>query len=171
MLLEEWDGYLLVIIKNKVFLADSKNMSAINNNPEYEWFYWEFDKEITSTRVKNGVLYLCSDKKVYSLTKTDTNITSYWCTLSDEFEAPQYQKTTNKRGCVVDMNGEEIDVYVRTDNKEYEKINTYQNVKGYVVPRIKKKKWKALQIKFVSNKPFNLYSCTLESYVGSYVKR
>jgi hypothetical protein len=171
MILEEWEGYLLVIIKNKVFLADSRAVSTVGNNAQYEWFYWEFENDITSTRVKDGVLYLCSDKKVYSLTKTDTNIKSYWCTIADEFNAPQYQKTTNKRGCVADVEGSVITIYAKTDNNKFEKINTYKNVKGYIVPRIKKKKWKAIQLKFESDKPFNLCSCTLECYVGSYVKR
>lgn len=171
MMLEEWEGYLLVIIKNKVFLADSRAVSTVGNEPQYEWFYWEFENEITSTRVKDSVLYLCSNNKVYTLTKKDTKINSYWCTLADEFNAPQYQKTTNKRGCVADVEGSVINVYARTDNNKFEKINTYKNVKGYIVPRIKKKKWKSIQIKFESNKPFNLYSCTLECYVGSYVKR
>lgn len=171
MLLEEWEGYLLVIIKNKVFLADSRAISQVGNNPQYEWFYWEFDNEITSTRVKDGVLYLCSDKKVYSLTKTDTNIISYWCTIADEFNAPQYQKTTNKRGCVADLDGSVINIYAKADNKKFEKIDTYKNVKGYIVPRMKVKKWKSLQLKFESYKPFSLCSCTLECYVGSYIKR
>lgn len=171
MLLEEWEGYLLVIIKNKVFLADSRAISQVGNSPQYEWFYWEFDNEITSTRVKDGVLYLCSDKKVYSLTKTDTNIISYWCTIADEFNAPQYQKTTNKRGCVADLDGSVVNIYAKADNKKFEKIDTYKNVKGYIVPRMKIKKWKSLQLKFESYKPFSLCSCTLECYVGSYIKR
>ena len=171
MILEEWKGYLLVIIKNKVFLADSKNMSTINSSTEYEWFYWEFDEEIQSTRVKDGVLYLCCGQNIYKLTKTDANVNSYWTTLSDEFEAPQYQKTTNKRGCVIDMEGSSIDVYVKTDTTDYEFIKTYENTKGYVVSKIKKKKWKAIQIKFTSSFPFKLYSCTLESYIGNYIKR
>ena len=171
MLLEEWEGYLLVIINNKVFLADSRAKAEINTDVQYEWFYWEFKENITATRVKDGVLYLCSDKKIYTLTKTNAKINSYWCTMADEFNAPQYQKTTNKRGCVADVEGTKINVYAKTDNNKFEKINTYKNVKGYIVPRIKKKKWKSIQVKFESDQPFNLYSCTLEAYVGSYIKR
>ena len=69
------------------------------------------------------------------------------------------------------MEGEEITVYVKTDNKDFDLIKTYKNTKGYVVPRIKKKKWKSIQLKFYSNYPFSLYSNTLESYVGNYLKR
>lgn len=171
LILEEWEGYLLVIIDKHVYLADSRALMKNGDHREYEWFYWEFDIDITSTCVKDGVLYLCADKNIYTLTKTDTNINAYWTTFDDEFNYPQYQKTTNKKGCVADVGGDEITVSVKTDNKEFEKIKTYQNTKGYIAARIKKKKWKSIQLKFSSSKPFKLYASTLEAYVGSYVKR
>ena len=181
MSLIEWEGYLLVIVGNKVYLADSRAMVNINNDSEYEWFYWEFDKDITSTCVKDEVLYLCTEETtkqgikhvIYTLTnaKDTREVESYWCTLADEFKYPQYQKTTNKKGCVVDMEGAEVTISTKIDNNEFTKINTYKNIKGYVVARIKKKKWKSIQLKFSSSKPFSLYSSTLEAYVGSYCKR
>ena len=170
LILEEWEGYLLVFIDNKVYLADSRAMMTNNNNKEYEWFYWELDKNIRGTRVNNGVLYLYSDKEIYTLTK-EADINAYWTTLQDEFGYPQYQKTTNKKGCVVDMEGKEITIAAKTDSKDFEMIKKYTNTKGFVVARIKKKKWKSIQLKFYSNKHFGLYSSTLEAYVGSYVKR
>ena len=173
MILEEWEGYLLVIIDNKVYLADSRAMVVNQNHNEYEWFYWELDKNITCTKVHNGVLYLGTAEGIYTLTNnaTDRDIESYWTTTEDEFNYGQYQKTTNKRGCVIDMKGEKITVSTKIDNGEFEDIDTYENVKGYVVSRIKKKKWKSIQLKFSSNKPFSLYGSTLEAYVGGYVKR
>lgn len=171
MILEEWEGYLLTFIDNKVYLADSRTISS--EFTEYEWYYWELNKNITSTFVKDGVLYLCSDKDIYTLTKTDKDreLNSYWTTLEDEFKYPQYAKTTNKKGCVADCEGEKITISVKTDNNKFEKIDKYRIKKGYVVSRIKKKKWKTIQLKLSSDKPFSLYSCTLESFVGSYVKR
>ena len=185
MFLEEWEGYLLTIIDNKVYLADSRQYSEVNNHYEYEWYYFEFNQKIISTRVKNGVLYLCTEEtkkiegvettlhRIYSLTGVDNtrNVESYWTTLADEFGYPEYQKITNKKGCVVDMEGKEITLYVKTDNNPFDLIKKFTNVKGYIVPRIKKKKWKSIQLKFYSKKPFQLYSSTLESYIGSYIKR
>ena len=171
VLLEEWEGYLLVIVDNHIYLADSRTMMTNGDHTEYEWHYWEFNMNITGTRVKDGVLYLYSDKNIYTLTKTETDIEAYWTTLDDEFKYPQYQKTTNKKGCVVDIEGEAVTVSVKTDNNSFETIKTYNNTKGYVAARIKKKKWKSIQLKFSSNRPFGLYSSTLEAYVGSYVKR
>ena len=169
--LVEYEGYLMVFIDNKVYLADSRTIGS--NFSEYEWYYWELNKNITSTLVKDGVLYLCADKEIYKLTNTDENRTveSYWTTKDDEFNYPQYQKTTNKRGCVIDVNGELINIYTKSDNNSFELIDKYRETKGYIVPRIKKKKWKSIQIKIHSTKPFNLYSLTLESYVGNYIKR
>lgn len=167
MLLEEWLSYLLVIIDNKIYLADYNQF--IDN--EYEWYYWELDFNVTSTRVKDGILYLCGDNKIYKLTKEDSTITSYWTTKHDDFKYPEYQKTTNKRGGTAEVTGEEIILEVKTDNNDFETINTYTNTKGYIVYRVKKKKWKKLQMKFSSTKPFGINSYTLESFVGGYVKR
>ena len=173
MILEEWEGYLLVIIDNKVYLADSRKMATFENHSEYEWWYWELSKNIICTKVHNGILYLGTSEGIYKLTNNlDTReVNNYYTTPSDDFRYRQYQKTTNKRGCVVDMIGESITISAKTDNNEFEKIDTYTNIKGYIVSRIKKKKWKEIQLKFSSNKPFSLYSATLESYVGGYVKR
>lgn len=170
MILEEWDGYLLVIIDNKVYLADSRQKYQ-NINIEYEWYYWELKEKITCTSIKDGVLYLCGNNSIYSLTKTDGEINSYWTTKHDDFKYPQFQKTTNKRGGVAEVSGESIDLSIRIDNQEFEKINTYNNAKGYIVYKVKKKKWNKLQMKFSSNLPFGINSYTLESFIGGYIKR
>lgn len=171
MILEEWEGYLLVIIDNKVYLADSRAMFTNENHVEYEWFYWELDKNITCTQVKDGVLFLCAENGIYTLTK-ESEIESYWTTPLDEFNYPQYRKTTNKKGCVIDTTCKEMSVYAQIDNNGFNLIDTYKDItEDYVVCRIKQKKWKAIQLKFTSNKPFKLYSSTLEAYIGSYVKR
>lgn len=126
--------------------------------------------------VKNGILYLCSvaeDGKsaIYTLTKRITNIESYWTTCFDGCGYPQMQKITNKRGCVVDMTGEKVKLEVRTDKEEFEVVDTFINTKDYIVPRIKKKKWKDIQLKLSSDKPFGLERIYLECYIGSYIKR
>ena len=55
MLLEEWEGYLLVFIDNKVYLADSRATFTNENHMEYEWFYWEMNQKITCTKVHKGI--------------------------------------------------------------------------------------------------------------------
>ena len=171
MILQEYEEYLLVIIGKNVYLANSQSMFTNETHNEYEWFYWEFDTDITYATVKNGVLYLCSNNSIYTLTNEEPNIESYWTTSKDDFGNLHMQKTTNKRGCVVDLVGDEIFIEVKTDNNEFEEIARYLNTNGYIVPRIKKKKWKDIQLKFISNRHFGLISCTLQSFIGSYVKR
>lgn len=170
MILEEWEGYLLVIIGNKVYLADSRAMFTNENHNEYEWFYWELDKAIKSTKVHNGVLYLGTEDGIYTLTDAESNVVSYWTTPLDKFKHPNYRKTTNKRGCVAEATGD-ITVYVKTDKTSWELINTYTNVTDYFVSRIKRKKFKDIQLKFYSDTRFSLESVTLECYIGGYIKR
>lgn len=171
MILTEWAGYLFTIIGKHIYLADNRMYSQVNNHYEYEWFYWEMDEDIKDAIVNDSILYLCTENTIYTLTNEEKEVNAYWTTIEDEFSYPEYQKTTNKKGCVVDMEGEEIEVYAKIDNKDFNLIKKYENTKGYVVPRIKKKKWKSIQLKFTSKKPFKIYSSTLEAYIGSYVKR
>ena len=174
MVLAEWEGYLLVIIDNIVYLADSNQKVSNNDHFEYEWFYWELDHKIKVTSVHDNILYLCSDEGViYTLTNNDKDreITSYWTTKSDDCNYPQMLKTTNKRGFKSDVSGDEITISVRTDNNDFETLGTYENVKGYIVAKLKRKKWNKIQLKFGSNKPFGIYGIAIETYIGSYVKR
>ena len=170
MLLEEWEGYLIVIIGNKAYLADSRAMFTNENHLEYEWFYWEFDKKITCAKVNKGVLYLGTEDGVYTLTDTESNVESYWVTPKDKFKHPQYVKTTNKRGCVVEETGD-ISVYAKTEKTDFELIGTYENIEDSFVCRIKCKKFKDIQLKFHSKTRFSLEAATLECFIGGYVKR
>ena len=169
MILEEWEGYLLVITGNKIYLADSRAMYTNGNHNEYEWFYWEMSKEITSTRAKDGILYLGTDDGVYTLTSTG-EVPSYWTTPLDKFKHPQYLKTSNKRGCTVEAKGD-VSVYAKTNRTEWELIGTYNDIKDYFVSRIKRKKFKDIQLRFQSDTRFALESATLECYIGGYIKR
>ena len=170
MRLEEWEGYLLVFIGNKVFLADSRAVFTNENHIEYEWFYWELEKNVTCTRVKDGVLYIGTEDGVYTLTDTTSNIESYWVTPKDKFKTPHKLKTTNKRGCVVEATGD-ISIYAKVEDTDFEFIGKYENIKDYFVSRIKRKKFKDIQLKFYSNTRFSLETATLECFIGGYIKR
>jgi peroxiredoxin len=170
MILAEWEGYLLVFIGNKVYLADSRTAFTNENHIEYEWYYWEMEKNITSARVNNGILYLGTDEGIYTLTDTKGNIESFWTTPKDKFKTPHKLKTTNKRGCVVEATGD-ISVYAKTEDTDFELIGTYENITDYFVSRIKKKKFKDIQLKFYSKTRFSLETATLECFIGGYIKR
>ena len=220
MELVEWEGYLLVIIDNKIYLADSKQKVQNDDHVEYEWFYWEMAKKIKTATVHNDILYLCSEEdfvrnelgykkytdgtniywydevnnkvydnegnksqvlietltavmqsEIYTLTDTSSNVKSYWTTKLDDFGYPQMLKTTNKRGFKSNVTGNEITIETKLDNNEFQKLGTFKNTKGYIVSKIKKKKWNRIQLRYSSNTQFGIYEIVLESYVGSYVKR
>lgn len=170
MILEEWEGYLLVFIGDKVYLADSRAMFTNENHMEYEWFYWSLSEVVTCATVHDGILYVGTHNGVYTFTDTEANIESYWTTPLDKFKAPHKQKTTNKRGCVAEATGD-ISVYAKLEDTDFELIGTYENVTDYFVSRIKRKKFKDIQLKFYSNTRFSLETVTLEAFVGGYIKR
>lgn len=167
----EWEGYLFVFVGDKAFLADSRAKFTNGDHFEYEWFYWDMGVEIEFACVdEDGVLYVGAGNAVFSLTDMDAHVESYWVTPKDRFGAAHKLKTTNKRGCVAEATGD-ITVYAKTEDTEFEKIGEYKDVEDYFVSRIKRKKFKDLQLKFHSNTRFSLESATLEAWVGGYIKR
>lgn len=170
MVLEEWEGYLFVFIGNKAYLADSRTAFTNENHIEYDWFYWELERNVTCSQVCQGVLYLGTEDGVYTLTDNDCDIESWWVTPKDKFGTPHKQKTTNKRGCVAEATGD-ITVYAKVEDTDFELIGEYKNVTDYFVSRIKRKKFKDIQLKFYSNTRFSLETVTLEAWIGGYIKR
>ena len=170
MVLEEWDGYLLVFIGDKVYLADSRATFTNENHFEYEWFAWKLSKSVICSRVENGVLYVGATDGVYTLTDTEAAVESYWVTPLDKFKYPHKLKTTNKRGCVAEATGN-VSVYAKLEDTEFELIGTYAGITDYFVSRIKRKKFKDIQLKFYSQTRFSLETVTLEAWVGGYIKR
>lgn len=170
MILAEWEGYLFVFIGNRAYLADSRTAFTNENHIEYEWFYWELEKAVTSARVDDGILYLGTKDGLYTLTDEASSVESYWITPKDKFNHPHKLKTTNKRGCVAEASGD-ISVYAKLEDTGFELIGSYSNVEDYFVSRIKRKKFKDIQLKFHSKTRFSLETVTLECFVGGYIKR
>lgn len=170
MILAEWEGYLLVFVGDKAYVADSRAVFTNENHIEYDWFYWQMEKEIISARVYDGILYLGTEDGVYTLTDTEGDLESYWVTPKDKFGYPHKLKTTNKRGCVAEAAGD-VFVYAKMEDTDFELIGTYEKVEDCFVSRIKRKKFKDIQLKFYSDTRFSLETVTLESFIGGYIKR
>jgi hypothetical protein len=115
-------------------------------------------------------LYLGTNDGVYTLTDTESSVESWWVTPKDKFKYPQYLKTTNKRGCVVEAKGD-VSVYVKTEKTDFEEVGTFEKILDAFVCRIKRKKWKDIQLKFYSKTRFSLETATLEAFIGGYIKR
>lgn len=170
MVLEEWEGYLCIFIGDKVYLADSRTAFNNENHIEYEFFFWQLEKKITCSQVSQGILYLGTEDGVYTMTDYDCDVESWWTTPKDKFSVPHKLKTTNKRGCVAEATGD-ITVYAKVEDTDFELIGEYKDVQDYFVSRIKRKKWKDIQLKFHSKTRFSLETVTLEAWVGGYIKR
>lgn len=174
----EYNGYLMCLVNSKVYLADSRQKFQNKaGNIEYEWYYWELPKDITFIKEYRQELFLGNASgELYKLSGVNDNeedIESYWTTAKDDFGYPSYTKTTNKRGNTANlkvMNNDNIHVDTIVDGILKEK-NIFSDNKGYIAYRIKDKKFKDIQIKFSSNKPFGLFSCTLQGFVAGYIKR
>lgn len=170
MVLVEWEGYLVVFMGNKAYLADSRGVFNNVDHVEYEWFYWELPHDVTCAVVKDGDLFVGTEDGVYSFTDALSDVESYYVTPKDRFSAPSKLKTTNKRGCKAEATGD-VTLYAKTEKTGFELIGTYDDVEDYFVARIKRKKWKDIQLKFHSKTRFSLEEVTLECFVGGYVKR
>ena len=68
------------------------------------------------------------------------------------------------------MNNKNIKVDTIVDGVLKEKT-IVSDSKGYAPYRIKDKKFKEIQLKFSSDKPFGLFSATLQGFVAGYIKR
>ena len=170
MILEEWEGYLFVFIGDKVYLADSRAVFNNENHMEYDWFYWDLGKKVTCAKADNGILHIGTEDGIYTLTDNEGAVESYWVTPKDKFKHPNKLKTTNKRGCVAEATGD-ISVYAKLEDTDFELIGEYKNVTDYFVSRIKRKKFKDIQLKFHTNTRFSLETVTLEVFIGGYIKR
>lgn len=190
MVLAEWQGYLLVCMGTDVYLADSRAVHAVENHYEYEWYHWSLGKyKINCATVKDGVLYIGTDGfvddeipegNIYTLKINDlikdihadgeTEIESYWTTPKDKFASPNKVKTTNKKGCVIEAKGD-VALSTKVESTGFEEVGCYTGVEDHFVSRIKRKKFKDIQLKFCSKTKFRLESVTLEAFIGSYIKQ
>jgi hypothetical protein len=188
MQLAEWRGYLLVFIGAEVYLADSRAVLNNENHIEYEWFRWNLGHRVTCSTVHNEDLYIATEGDgygcIFSLTKDakdgddyygyasdDGSIKSYWTTPKDYFGSANKMKTTNKKGCITEAFGDVI-VSVKTDNdNSFEVVGTNAGIDDHFVSRIKRKKFKDIQLRFESTTGFRLESATLEAFIGGYIKR
>lgn len=176
--LAEYSGYLLCLIGSHIYLADSRQKFQNDTNDiEYEWYYWELPFNITFIKEFRQNLYFGNENgDIFVLEGTNDNnldINSYWITMKDNFGYPGYTKTTNKRGNVADfkvMNNDNIKIDTIVDNVLKEKT-ILSDKKGYASFRIKDKKFKDIQLKFSSNKPFGIVSCTMQGFVAGYIKK
>ena len=199
-MMTEWEGYLLILVNHKIYLADMRQKYQGVIGYEYEWYLWDLGVDVCYLKEYKGKLYMgAEDGSVFVFGGTNDNgeaILSYWTTPMDNFGYGNTNKTTNKRGGIAKIktipNGE-IKVSEITNKRQDEKYITKYSATGfdfsnidfsnfsfvtnnqsYIVYKIKEKKFVELSLKFYSDeldKPFGIYSAILETFVGGYVKK
>ena len=199
--MEEWNGYLLILVGDEIYLADSRQKAAYLNSFEYEWYLWNVSEANPSIlKEYNGHLYIGgTDGSIYSVEGTNDDgvaIKSYWTTPMDNFGYPNHYKTTNKRGGIAKlrtMQNGKVKLAMRTDKMPEYSYVTEKALQGFsfnhidfsnfsfattnevfLIYKIKQKKIKEISLKIYSDeldKPFGLFSMVLESFVGGYAKK
>lgn len=196
----EWQGYLVVLVNGKIYLADYRQMYEGSLGYEYEWYLWQFNKAICFVKSYKEKLYLGSESgDIYVLGGTNDNgdvIESYWTTPMDNFGYGNLNKTTNKRGGIAKiktipngvikvaectnkkMEEKYIASYASTgfdfENIDFENFAFTTSNNSYIVYKIKEKKFLEISLKFYSDeldKPFGLYNAILEAFAGGYTKK
>lgn len=199
-MMTEWEGYLLILVNHKIYLADMRQKYQGVIGYEYEWYLWDLGADICYLKEYKGKLYMgAEDGSIFVFEGTNDDgeaILSYWTTPMDNFGFGNLNKTTNKRGGIAKIktipNGE-VKVAEITNKRQEEKYITkysatgfdFSNIdftnfsfvtsnKSYIVYKIKEKKFVELSLKFYSDeldKPFGIYSAILETFAGGYVKK
>ncbi|MBQ3543337.1 MAG: hypothetical protein IJA45_09475 [Oscillospiraceae bacterium] len=171
MLLEEWEGYLLIFVGDKVYLADSRQVFTHEGHREYEFYYWQLEKAPISTRVQEGVLYLGMDDGVYTL-EEGVAVPSWWTTPLDKFAQPGRWKTLDGQPAVAEAQGKRLEVSAKAGGEDrWTSVGIFDDVADAAVFRVKKKKFKDLRLKFSSPKGFSLETVTVTAQVGAPIKR
>lgn len=200
-MMAEWEGYLLILVNHKIYLADMRQMFTGNLGYEYEWYLWNLEKaKICYLKEYKGKLYIgAEDGSIFVFEGTNDNgeaIISYWTTPMDNFGYGNLLKTTNKRGGIAKIktipnglvkvseatNKRQEEKYITKysangfnfSNLDFSNLSFVTNSNSYIVYKIKEKKFVELSLKFYSDeldKPFGIYSAILEAFVGGYVKK
>ena len=199
--MEEWEGYLFILVGDELYLADSRQKTTYLSSFEYEWYRWNISESKPNIlKEYNGKLYIGSrDGSIYSVEGTNDNgvaIESYWTTIMDNFGYPNHYKTTNKRGGIAKlrtMQNGKVKLAIKTDKMPKYTFVTEKSLQGFnfnhidftnfsfnttnevfLIYKIKQKKIKEISLKIYSDeidKPFGLFSMVLEAFVGGYTKK
>lgn len=196
----EWQGYLIILVNGSLYLADYRQMYQGLLGYEYEWYLWQFNKDICFIKSYKEKMYLGNKNgEIYILEGTNDDgdvINSYWTTPMDNFGYANLNKTTNKRGGIAKIKTIPNGVIKvaectnkRSDNKlismysstgfDFENVDftnfafTTKN-NSYIIYKIKEKKFLEISLRFYSDeldKPFGLYNAILEAFAGGYMKK
>lgn len=171
----EYQGYLIILLGNNMYLADSRQkwLNEDTKSYEYEWFYWNtgFDT-ITANYIKviDDILYIGDEEgNLYYLGGTPTELNSYICTAHDNFGTDSLRKSSNKRGSTINGSGD-MTISIAKDRGAYTTVKTITGLDGKDTFKPQAKKCQEISFKISSTTSFKLYSMATEVFVGGYCK-
>ena len=196
----EWNGYLVILVDGYIYLGDMRQMFQGAYGYEYEWYYWDITgiKPTFIKEYKDNLYIGTENGSIFIFKGTNDNgeiIQSRWTTIMDNFGYGNYYKTTNKRGGIIKLKNfpnSKFKLSIESNKTNEKYINEYSTTGfdfnsidfayfdftvtkvSYVVFKIKEKKFIELSLRFYSDeldKPFGLYSATIEAFLGGYVKK
>lgn len=123
-----WNGWYLLCVNNRCYVADSRQKTTQNESYGYEWYYWTNIPACSFLTVDSALYFGTTDGKLCRFNNDISTMSCYndneqpisaiWCTKSDDFGTFGKRKTMVKRGSVVMIKPytrSSIDVYVSTD--------------------------------------------------------
>jgi len=106
-----WNGYYLLCVNNRCYVADSRQKSGNGESFEYEWYFWDNIPARVFLPL-NGELYFGTEDGRLAKFNTDIDtmarynddgapILARWSTRAESFGDFTVKKTLHKRGCGV----------------------------------------------------------------------
>ena len=147
-IMSKWKEYLIIVIDNKAYVADSRQQASMGNERgyKYEWYYWENIPAIVLKEFDDVIYFGTEDGRIcrFNSDIVDSNgnilmaaynddgeaIPALWSTKLDDDGDFMVRKTLIKKGSGVFLktyNSSSIKILVRTDadfGKEIRTANT-----------------------------------------------
>lgn len=108
-----WKNYLLIMVGEKMYLADSRQKFSSGGSFEYEWYLWDslgtydesgvFGEACALAAEGDLLMFGCENGDICAFEGTNDNgkaINAYWCTPQDVFGSISRVKTVSKKGGV-----------------------------------------------------------------------
>lgn len=132
-----WNGWYLLCVNDRCYVADSRQKSEFNESYTYEWYYWTNIPARVFLTVDEVLYFGTADGKLCRFNNDVGTMACYndngnaipaiWSTKSDDFGLFGKRKTMVKRGSVVMIKPytrSSIEVYVTTDKLTDKLIRT-----------------------------------------------
>ena len=126
----QWQGYLCILAKDRMYLADSRDIYQSNGSFEYEWYIWDGLGRATCLSVYNGSLMFGSEEgNIYVFCDEGDDdgrgVTSFWQSRTETAGASAMRKSVKKGGCAVLLKkipNSRVEIWAKADDRPETKV-------------------------------------------------